>query len=245
MCIRDRVYIVLAAVISSVSTSIGIAALGKAFSSETEHEAEVATADLEKNSNDYVGDADLASFQGKWYGSNLDEYGNASASDLSGMELNISFIDGKGYANLNSNTNYFDSVFYEQTYQGDKLLPIKKVDDNKWQVAFNEKAESGQKLSVAPVSYTHLDVYKRQPNIIIEDGVIEAIGMYYGAGIGGGNNAKTGGQTISITGGEIKAYGGSGEGIGTGAGGTIQNISISGEPLITAYSCLLYTSYPL
>lgn len=143
------VYIVLTAVISSVSTSIGIAALGKAFSSETEHEAEAVTADLEKDSNDYVGDADLASFQGKWYGSNLDEYGNVSVSDLLGMELNISFIDGKGYANLNSNTNYFDSVFYEQTYQGDKLLPIQKVDDNKWQVAFDEKGESGQKLSVA------------------------------------------------------------------------------------------------
>lgn len=77
---------------------------------------------------------------------------------------------------------------------------------------------------------------KQFPNIIIEDGVIEAIGMYYGAGIGGGNNAKTGDQTISITGGEIKAYGGSGEGIGAGAGGTIQNISISGQPQITAYS---------
>ena len=148
------VYIVLTAVISSVSTSIGIAALGKAFSSETEHEAEAATADLEKDSNDYVGDADLASFQGKWYGSNLDEYGNASASDLLGMELNISFIDGKGYANLNSNTNYFDSVFYEQTYQGDKLLPIQKVDDNKWQVTFDEKGESGQKLSVAHLTLT-------------------------------------------------------------------------------------------
>lgn len=148
------VYIVLTAVISSVSTSIGIAALGKAFSSETEHEAEAVTADLEKDSNDYVGDADLASFQGKWYGSNLDEYGNASASDLLGMELNISFIDGKGYANLNSNTNNFDSVFYEQTYQGDKLLPIKKVGDNKWQVAFDEKGESGQKLSVAHLTLT-------------------------------------------------------------------------------------------
>lgn len=148
------VYIVLTAVISSVSTSIGIAALGKAFSSETEHEAEAVTADLEKDSNDYVGDADLASFQGKWYGSNLDEYGNASASDLLGMELNISFIDGKGYANLNSNTNYFDSVFYEQTYQGDKLLPIQKVDDNKWQVTFDEKGESGQKLSVAHLTLT-------------------------------------------------------------------------------------------
>lgn len=148
------VYIVLTAVISSVSTSIGIAALGKAFSSETEHEAEAVTADLEKDSKDYVGDADLASFQGKWYGSNLDEYGNASASDLLGMELNISFIDGKGYANLNSNTNYFDSVFYEQTYQGDKLLPIKKVGDNKWQVTFDEKGESGQKLSVAHLTLT-------------------------------------------------------------------------------------------
>lgn len=148
------VYIVLTAVISSVSTSIGITALGKAFSSETEHEAEAVTADLEKDSNDYVGDADLASFQGKWYGSNLDEYGNASASDLLGMELNISFIDGKGYANLNSNTNNFDSVFYEQTYQGDKLLPIKKVGDNKWQVAFDEKGESGQKLSVAHLTLT-------------------------------------------------------------------------------------------
>lgn len=148
------VYIVLTAVISSVSTSIGIAALGKAFSSETEHEAEAVTADLEKDSKDYVGDADLASFQGKWYGSNLDEYGNASTSDLLGMELNISFIDGKGYANLNSNTNNFDSVFYEQTYQGDKLLPIKKVGDNKWQVAFDEKGESGQKLSVAHLTLT-------------------------------------------------------------------------------------------
>lgn len=77
---------------------------------------------------------------------------------------------------------------------------------------------------------------KQFPNIIITGGTIEATGMYYGAGIGGGNNAKIGGQTIAITGGEIKAMSGSAEGIGSGAGGTVQNISISGEPQITAYS---------
>ncbi len=71
-------------------------------------------------------------------------------------------------------------------------------------------------------------------NIVIEGGVIDAIGGPHAAGIGGGDSASCG--NIAIKGGEISAQGGSqGAGIGSGRDSSCGNIDVySGVERVTA-----------
>lgn len=140
------IYVAAIAIVSSVSTSLAASSLNKSLYADLQSTEDVITEDMNKEQNSAAGDADLLSFAGKWYGSNLDESGAASDADLLGVILNISVIDGEGYASLKSNTNSFYPWFCEQTYQGDDLLPITKGGDNKWKVNFDEIGESGEKI---------------------------------------------------------------------------------------------------
>ena len=72
-------------------------------------------------------------------------------------------------------------------------------------------------ISFISVSYTHLDVYKRQVLTIGGSGALTATGGNYGAGIGGGKYQE--GGRITITSGTIEAYNNYGAaGIGGGFG---------------------------
>ena len=90
------------------------------------------------------------------------DYENSEGRRIGTQELEIRILSGAHKDEILTLTNYMSALFNVDVSEGDRVIVrlITREDGSYYASMFNY--DRGLVIGIAPVSYTHLDVYKRQ-----------------------------------------------------------------------------------